>query len=45
MNRTPESGSVEDAIKAADIALIVVFKKFNSAKEAKEFIEALNKKY
>ena len=45
MNRAPKSESVEDAIKAADIALIVVFKKFNSAKEAKEFIEALNKKY
>jgi hypothetical protein len=42
---SPEEDTVFATIKAAKIALVVIFKEFYSEAEAKEFLIALNKKY
>jgi hypothetical protein len=42
---SPKEDTVPESIKAAKIALVIVFKEFHSEADAKEFMKALNEKY
>ncbi len=45
LTKSPNGQDVADVIKVADLALIVVFKEFNSTTEQEEFLQVLNNKY